>query len=354
MEWVSDVSSPNDRILWIHGPLGSGKSAIAQTLAKNYTSESTNNCKLAASFFFSSTAPDRNTDKNLIATLAYQLVRSISGVEDYSAVLGPVVKSNPAIFESSLEEQIKSLIAKPLMQAVKGLKSYSWPYLVIIDGVDECSERDTQLNIINAIGVAIKEYDLPLRFIITSRPDMHLTTLFGSEDIEPISKHISLQNSQFDPEIDIECYLRSELARIWEGRLRGATSRWYTELDISAILHRSNGLFIYARMVIEFVENLKRQPDKQLKMMVAIPVIHGDPISPFAELECIYDLLGANVNEVTSETIAGRPYGACVYKHLLVDSREALFRFLSKLSTEQLRALIQDGSDIYRAHIHHK
>lgn len=346
-EWVSNVNSPDGhRILWLHGPLGSGKSTIAQTLAEHYTSE--NNRKLAGSFFFSSAAPDRNTDQNFIATLAHQFVCSIRGIDDSGTVLGPVVKANPLIFNEPLEEQIRLLIVEPMMQAVSDLEPYTWPYLVIIDGIDECTEKDTQRQIVSTIGAAIEEHKLPLQFIITSRLEFHLKKLFSGE-IKHISKHMSLQDSQFNPETDIAHYLGRELTRIWKGSLPDELNS-----DIRAILDRSGGQFLYPSMVIEFIENPRHQPDEQLKIMVDIPVVHGDPTSPFAELDCLHDILGVSVNEVTSMTIYGIPYRACVYKHLLVDSREALFPYLITLSTEQIRALIQDGHDVYKANIHRK
>jgi energy-coupling factor transporter ATP-binding protein EcfA2 len=342
MDWISNVDSPaqDGSILWLHGPLGSGKSTILQTVAERCTKKKR---KLAGSFFFSSATSDRNTDDCLVATIAHQLA-SISGVR---AALGHVVQENPSIFESSLEDQIESLIVMPLMQAVQGLEPYTWPYLVIIDGVDECTGQATQCDIIRSIGTAIREHELPLRFIITSRPEQHLTDIFDSREIKSISKQISLQ----DHTKDIEYYLRSELARIWEKRL--PNSQQPTERDIRALLDNSRGQFLYPSMVIEFIGNPKRKPDEQLKIMLDIPILYENPTSPFAEFECIYDICGAShVNDVlTSETLS-RPYRVCVYHNLLLDSREGLFRYLHTLSTGKIRALLQDVHAVWNVHIH--
>jgi hypothetical protein len=348
MKWISNVASPEEpRLLWLHGPLGSGKSAIAQTVAERCAK---NNRKLAGSFFFSSAASDRNTDSHLVATIAHQLAHAIPGVD---GVLGPMVKADPSIFESSLEDQIELLIVKPLMQAVQGLEPYTWPYLVIVDGVDECTEQTTQRDIICAIGTAIKEHNLPLRFIITSRPEPHMKNIFNSSELRPISKHISLQDPRFDPETDIECYLRSELSRIWEGSLPNAPStQWPTELDIRVILDKSRGQFLYPSMVIEFIDNPQRQPHNQLQSMVNLPIVHGDPTSPFAELECIYDILGAeHVDNVLTRDTVERPYQVCVYKGLLLNSRDGIFGYLRTLSTGGLRALLQDAHTVWNVHV---
>jgi hypothetical protein len=346
MEWISNVDSQDARnLLWLHGPLGSGKSTVAQTVAERCIK---NNRKLAGSFFFSSAASDRNTDSHLVATIAHQLTHSIPGVD---AVLGPVIKANPSIFESSLEDQIESLIVKPLMQAVQGLEPYTWPYLVIVDGVDECTEQTTQRDIIRAIGTAINDHELPLRFIITSRPEPHLKNLFNSREIKPISKQISLQDPHFDTETNIEHYLRSELARISEGSLENA--QWPTELDIRNLLDKSRGQFLYPSMIIDFIDNPECQPNERLQTIMDVPTVYNNPTSPFAELGCVHDILGPeHVKNVLTVDTLGRPHQICIFNRLLLDSREALFGYLHTLSTERIRALLQDVHAVWKVHTH--
>ena len=55
-------------LLWLHGPAGAGKSAIAQTVAEICAERG----QLAASFFFSRSSPDRNALKHLFPTIAVQ------------------------------------------------------------------------------------------------------------------------------------------------------------------------------------------------------------------------------------------------------------------------------------------
>ena len=68
MSWAqgSETSRP---ILWLYGPAGAGKSAIAQTIAEKCDETG----HLSASFFFSRTSPGRDDMNHLIPTLAYQL-----------------------------------------------------------------------------------------------------------------------------------------------------------------------------------------------------------------------------------------------------------------------------------------
>lgn len=52
-DWVDDEEMPNP-IMWLNGPAGAGKSAIAQTIAERYKGS-----RLAASSFFLRNSPDR-------------------------------------------------------------------------------------------------------------------------------------------------------------------------------------------------------------------------------------------------------------------------------------------------------
>ena len=54
-------------MLWIYGPNSVGKSSIAQTLSHMCADEGL----LAASFFFSRSVADLNTEMHLMATIAY-------------------------------------------------------------------------------------------------------------------------------------------------------------------------------------------------------------------------------------------------------------------------------------------
>ncbi|KAF9542043.1 hypothetical protein CPC08DRAFT_596439, partial [Agrocybe pediades] len=71
VHWAHGLSgdTSNKTIMWLHGPAGSGKSAIAQTTIERCLARG---FKLAA-FFFNRFDPSRNHARQLIATLAYQV-----------------------------------------------------------------------------------------------------------------------------------------------------------------------------------------------------------------------------------------------------------------------------------------
>jgi len=69
--WVQ-AGADGTSVLWLHGPAGAGKSAIAQTVAETCAGRN----QLAGSFFFARTAAHRNEVKYLFPTIAVQIALS--------------------------------------------------------------------------------------------------------------------------------------------------------------------------------------------------------------------------------------------------------------------------------------
>ncbi|KIL57277.1 hypothetical protein M378DRAFT_171947 [Amanita muscaria Koide BX008] len=74
--WADDPTRP-EHILWLHGPAGVGKSAIAQTISYFYGRD-----KVGATFFFFRSDPIRNDGNRLFPTLAWQLASSVPIAKD--------------------------------------------------------------------------------------------------------------------------------------------------------------------------------------------------------------------------------------------------------------------------------
>jgi hypothetical protein len=73
MNWIVGEVEWDRFVMWLYGPAGAGKSAIAQTIAEHCHASHL----LLASFFFSRTDPKRNNEKSLIASIAYQITLNV-------------------------------------------------------------------------------------------------------------------------------------------------------------------------------------------------------------------------------------------------------------------------------------
>ena len=193
-------------ILWLYGPAGAGKSAIAQTIAELLDEAGL----LAAAFFFSRNAARRDNKTPLVATLVYQLVKSIP--EIHAHVL-EAVERDPALFSCSIQAQLQALIIKPL-NAVANDETLapsllSRPRLIILDGLDECRTTSAQTHILNELSAAAKHLRIPLCFLIASRPEQNIRQAFNDQNcLGSLSFSIALDDT-YQPDDDIRVFLQS-------------------------------------------------------------------------------------------------------------------------------------------------
>ena len=88
------------------------------------------------------------------------------------------------------------------------------PYLVIIDGLDECHDKEAQQLILRLLCETITVHKLPLRILIGSRPESHIRDSFDQKSLYTVTRRVIL-DEKFDPGRDIhKMGLRRSLPRI--------------------------------------------------------------------------------------------------------------------------------------------
>ena len=320
MGWIEHEDRDGElkqRILWLSGPAGSGKTAIAGTIAD----ECQRRGWLAGSFFFSasSLSPERWTKNALITTLAYQLLEheALGALKD--EILASI-DNNPIIFGKRLDEQLQVLILEPLRRARKLGLTVPWPKVIIIDGLDECgaesipswaqwrpdpfatptsgtskeqgtattlgqARENVQKEILAAFQGATNSRSsevFPFRIIITSRPEAAICESFAENTQS--TKEIFLDN-KYNPDADIALYLRAKFNAI---RLRydGLPENWVSNETIKFLVQEASGQFVYAATVVRFVQNAKQPPLEQLRRVLEWR--RADSSKPFAPLDLLY------------------------------------------------------------------
>ena len=173
MRWIRQEKDLDAFIMWMYGPAGAGKSAITQTIAEMCDEE----MLLLTSFFFSRNDPSHSTVKPLITTITYQITLNLPDARD---VIFRAIECDPLIFSKSLVVQVKSLIIAPLQQLAEAsfFNESTSHCLIIIDGLDECSDHKVQQNIVDVLANAQRQHKLPLIFSISSHPEQHITLTF--------------------------------------------------------------------------------------------------------------------------------------------------------------------------------
>ena len=349
LSWAEDDASET-QFLWLHGPAGAGKTAIGHSVVE--MSQAKN--QFAAGFFFSRTAAGRNHENCLIATLAYQLLQSIP---DARSFIEAAATKDPLIFLQSSSSQIRHLIVDPLKQMLAKPHSPSFPRLIVIDGLDECSPQESQTNILMAIHTAFKQDFFPFRVLICSRAEPNIRDVFESELV--YSTHQISLDDKYDPDIDIALYLRSKFSEIVRKHRRNRGMRslplpWPSEKTIQILVSKASGQFIYAATVIRYIDVRHERPVDRLNTVLGLSGSQSS--NPFTELDELYQEIFRNVVDMP---VTSRLLGALLLLKtpLPIASLENLLGLQpgdAELALCHLHSVVRMPNDIdYDASSHH-
>ncbi|KAF9060893.1 hypothetical protein BDP27DRAFT_1429534 [Rhodocollybia butyracea] len=150
-EW-SLQTDPARRIKWLSGPAGAGKEPASSEVP--------------------SFSDDPILDLAIFATIAYQLALNVPWL---GGPISQVLEQNPSVVIRSVETQLQNLISEPCR-----MHPNQTPLTILIDGLDECEGQDVHLEILRAIRNSSTERFFPLKFIIASRPKVHIRRMFES------------------------------------------------------------------------------------------------------------------------------------------------------------------------------
>ncbi|KIM32075.1 hypothetical protein M408DRAFT_50615, partial [Serendipita vermifera MAFF 305830] len=154
-DWANDGNT-NNRMFCLLDIAGSGKSTVAKTMVDEWKREG----RLLARFFFS-----RDT------TTTMSIQSFCSTVANAFSALNPRFKASMGEYMSvpdwqfhSFEEQFEGLVASPLRKAQQ-------PAILIIDALDECSDRHGDRRRLLEILCTPQDLSPLLRILVTGRPE---------------------------------------------------------------------------------------------------------------------------------------------------------------------------------------
>jgi hypothetical protein len=258
--------------LWLYGPAGAGKSAVAQSFCQKLKNEG----RLGGSFFFKRGHPSRGNAKRLFPTIAYQLSLLLPQLKQ---LISQSIENDPAIVDRSLSSQLQELIIIPWRKS--GL---SRPVSVVIDGLDECDGQHIQQEILRSIGNVVCERYPPIRFFIASRSESHIRETFLEPGLDGFYRRLNIEQS-FQ---DVRKYLLDEFRRIHrEHRTMDAVpGPWPSRKIVEELVQKSSGYFIYASTIVKFIDDKRFRPVDRLNIILGIKnSISG---SPYECLDALY------------------------------------------------------------------
>ncbi|KAK1225372.1 hypothetical protein PQX77_011691 [Marasmius sp. AFHP31] len=315
---------------WLTGTAGVGKTAIAMTLAKACEREGL----LVSSFFFFRSDSKRNTPNALVLSIAHGLVSAIPLVGHF---IEERITRDPQILEAKLEDQFHELVVNPIVaRDQRRERQWHWllhalcllfssfmlldntwaflsmialfappqvltaPNIIIIDGLDECTDESTQLRILSTIRSATHENPhFPLRFLICSRPEIWIRQAFDAHTPDQLFKielHKSFRSSE-----DVKKYYRHNFHEIITNSQYSHIrfpNPWPSEEDLEALVDHSSSQFVHAATVVKYIKDKFEHPIEQLRIIIKNLPPRRLGTSPYQQLDALYDfILSANPDQ---------------------------------------------------------
>ncbi|KXN82281.1 hypothetical protein AN958_02782 [Leucoagaricus sp. SymC.cos] len=270
LEWRGNCKR-RSRLLWVMGQAAVGKTAVAQTMAEKFAKMG---C-LGASFFFS--RPNHRDDPDtLIPTLAYQLAINLP---EYKRAITERLGNDPMILRKHRCAQFGELISEPLRDLMaQNHPVVSSPLVIIIDGLDECSDKEAQLEFIELFS---KAGHLPLLWLVTSRPEYHLKSVRSHPNFYATCIHEDVSIDDVEAQRDVQRLLRSRFEKIRQQYEDQLGPNWPLRQHVRLISTVALGHLGFTDFLLRFIGD-KEYANPQGQLEVCLRFIGGNGLGPGA------------------------------------------------------------------------
>ena len=255
-DWA--LGSEGERIFWLCGKAGTGKSTIARTVAKKLDEQG----YLGASFFFNRGKDKRSHAKLLFPTVARQLADLFPEV---GRGVARALFTDSFASHAHLEPQFEKLVLEPLA-CIRGSSMPSTGLVLVIDALDECDNSESIKTVLRLLSTIEKITSVRLRIFVTSRPELPVELGFRNMSRD-LHCDVRLEEAQ-QPTIehDIRVFYDTRFSEIRSNDLFDElTPEWPGEDNIELLVQMAVPLFIYAFTAIRFISE---NPRKNLDLMV--------------------------------------------------------------------------------------
>ena len=192
----------------------------------------------------------------IFPTLAVQLARRYI---DFRSILVSLIQSDPDIAYESLYDQMKKLIVEPLNQSRIST-------VIAIDALDECEDEEPGSAILSVLGQLVSEIP-KVKFFLTGRPEPRISEGFRLPLLVKMTDVFVLHEVELDQvDNDVRLFFKTSFSKLVDRR--GGPDDWPTEGHLDRLCGRAAGLFVYAAATVKFIDTHKRDPKKQLDLLL--------------------------------------------------------------------------------------
>jgi hypothetical protein len=254
---IDDDGHPQ-RVFWLDGLAGTGKSTIAHTVARRCSDED----RLGASFFFSRGGGELETARMFATTIALQLARRHSLLR---TAICDAVRTHPDNAEKLLGDQWRHLVLGPC-ERLRAAGALLAPLVIVVDALDECKAATEVEFVLELLSKTSAIAEAHLRIFLTSRPEMAVRAgLYSMSEMQ--RRHVILHH--VDKSIvgqDISKFLENTLREFI--RKRPFLPGYADGEVIEQLVQRADGLFIWAATACRFIKDGGPLARRRLGVMV--------------------------------------------------------------------------------------
>jgi hypothetical protein len=231
-QWAHSTEPNVPRVFWLNGAAGSGKSAIAHTIALRFHQRN----ELGSFLCFDRTYLAECRHEMVFSTMARDLANQYPGVK---RSLANAIRERNWVKRTDIMQQWENLLVKPSTHLPTDL-----PILLVIDALDESGNPQSRKHLLPILANRAIELPSNVRILLTSRPlDDILSALQNRVHI--VSKAIDdIPESSIT--LDIKSYISERLALV--------DDLFFDDNRLRLLVNHSEGLFQWAFVACEFIQ----------------------------------------------------------------------------------------------------
>ena len=217
----------------------------------------------------------------------------------------------------------------------------TYPTVFTIDGLDECLIQEERTTLINAISTTTGAgHSSPLKFLITSRPEVPLARVFNTNPVKEVSARHSLDDEP-DSRMDVAYFLSAkfdEIKRAHPSR-RHIPHDWPSSRIISDLVRKSSGQFIYPATIVKYLWSPKHSPTLRLDIILQLQPqpLPADGETPFGQIDALYRHILLSCDDVE---LALRIIGVCLVSTGITDIDSLISYYPALTKPEYIEAIL--------------
>jgi hypothetical protein len=249
--WFNNPDPSSERIFWLNGLAGTGKSAVARTIADHAQEQG----RLAATFFFSRNSADTREPSAIIPTIVYQMALYLPSIRLRIC----------AALDSDRHARDRGVVvqARILLNNISHATVSGGPFLVVLDALDECHlENGRQGG--DAVPQLLEKFESlgHIKFLITSRVEAPIQRMLKS-----VRSRVALHDIEKSTvQSDIHRYLHRSFTQL--ARDRELVQPFPSACDLQELVRRAGSLFVYAATVAKWISDPEDQPSLRLRRVL--------------------------------------------------------------------------------------